>query len=116
MPVIRTYTSEPVSESQRDRLKAFYGTLIERVPGKSEPWLMCVFDDNLPIYLGGSADEPAAYVTVDVFAREAPDHDVWASMTGPICDELRKVLSINPERVYVRYGWTPDFGWNGSNF
>ena len=52
MPVIRTYTSEPVSESQRDTLKSFYGALIAKVPGKSEPWLMCVFDDDLPIYMG----------------------------------------------------------------
>ena len=37
-------------------------------------------------------------------------------MTGPICDELRDVLGIDPARVYVRYGSTPDFGWNGSNF
>lgn len=116
MPVIRTYTSEPVSESQRDTLKSFYGALIEKVPGKSEPWLMCVFDGDLPIYMGGSADEPAAYVTVDVFARAAVDPAVWDSMTGPICDELRDVLGIDPTRVYVRYGSTPDFGWNGSNF
>ena len=25
-------------------------------------------------------------------------------------------LGVDPARVYIRYGWTPSFGWNGANF
>lgn len=116
MPVIHTYTSEPLSESQREHMKATFGRLIAKVPGKSEPWLMCLFEDEVPIYFGGSADFPSALVTVDVFAREAPDPSVWASLTPDITDTLRTVAHIEPSRIYVKYGWTPDFGWNGRNF
>ncbi len=30
---------------------------------------MCPFEDNMPIYFGGSDDQPAAYVEVNVFGR-----------------------------------------------
>lgn len=116
MPVIHTYTSEPLSESQRTTIKARYGQIISRVPGKSEPWLMCLFQDDVPIYMGGNADFPTCYVTVDVFSREEPDHGVWSEITPEICDVISSVAHVEPSRIYIRYGWTPDFGWNGRNF
>ena len=116
MPVIHTYSSTPISVEQRDELKSSFGRAISLVPGKSETWLMCLFDENVPIYRSGSDAEPAAYVTVDVFARESPDPSAWQAMTEKITAELEKVLGIDPSRLYIKYGWSPDFGWNGSNF
>ena len=34
----------------------------------------------------------------------------------PISAEQQGVLGIDPARVYVKYGTSADFGWNGSNF
>lgn len=116
MPVIHTYSSTPIPEEARECLKATYGKLIGTVPGKSEQWLMCLFDENVPGYLGGTDDEPVAYVTVDVFARAAVEASVWAEMTPAICDALREQLGVDPARIYVRYGETSSFGWNGMNF
>lgn len=116
MPVIHTYASTPITEEQRELLKASYGQTIRCVPGKSEQWLMCVFEENVPIYLGGTNDEPACLVTVDVYARGSVPHSAWEKMTPLICDEIEKVLGIDPSRIYIRYGSTPDFGWNGANF
>ena len=67
MPVIHTHVSVPTTPEQREALKAAYGKAITAVPGKSEGWLMCPFEDNMPIYFGGSDDQPAAYVEVNVF-------------------------------------------------
>ena len=116
MPVIHTYASTPISAEQREQLKSAYGRAITCVPGKSERWLMCVFDQEVPIYLGGSDAEPAALVTVDVYARGTVARSAWEQMTTQICDELQATLGISPDRVYVKYGSTPDFGWNGMNF
>lgn len=69
MPVIHTHVSVPTTPEQREALKAAYGKAITAVPGKSEGWLMCPFEDNMPIYFGGSDDQPAAYVEVNVFGR-----------------------------------------------
>ena len=116
MPVIHTYSSTPIPEAKREALKASWGELIGTVPGKSEDWLMCLFDENVPIYHAGTNDEPAAYVTVDVFSRGAIDAGVWRSMTPVICAGLSDVLGIDPARVYVKYGECANFGWNGMNF
>ena len=53
MPVIHTHVSVPTTPEQREALKAAYGKAITAVPGKSEGWLMCPFEDNMPIYFGG---------------------------------------------------------------
>ena len=116
MPVIHTYTSTAVSREQRESLKATFGQAIEAVPGKSEQWLMCLFEDEVPIYHAGTDDEPAALVTVDVYATSPVPGEAWNEMTGQVTGALRDVLGIDPARVYLKYGPTPDFGWNGSNF
>ena len=67
MPVIHTHVSVKTTPEQREALKAAYGKAITAVPGKSEGWLMCPFEDDMPIYFGGSDDAPAAYVEVNVF-------------------------------------------------
>ena len=54
MPVIHTHVSVSTTPEQREALKAAYGKAITAVPGKSEGWLMCPFEDNMPIYFGGS--------------------------------------------------------------
>ena len=116
MPVIHTYASTPISDESREALKAIYGQLISTVPGKSEQWLMCIFDENVPMYHAGSDAVPAAYVTVDVFARSAVSPRVWEKMTPAICDALQEQLGIDPARIYIKYGEAANFGWNGMNF
>ena len=116
MPVIHTYASTPIAFEQRESLKATWGKAIEAVPGKSETWLMCIFDENVPMYHGGTYDAPAAYVTVDVFARGSVNPSAWQQMTPVICDALQKQLGIDPARIYVKFGTTPDFGWNNIVF
>ena len=69
MPVIHTHVSVSTTPGQREALKAAYGKAITAVPGKSEGWLMCPFEDNMPIYFGGDDSKPAAYVEVNVFGR-----------------------------------------------
>ena len=58
MPVIHTHVSVKTTPEQREALKAAYGKAITVVPGKSEGWLMCPFEDDMPIYFGGSDDAP----------------------------------------------------------
>ena len=62
MPVIHTHVSVSTTPGQREALKAAYGKAITAVPGKSEGWLMCPFEDNMPIYFGGDDSKPPAYV------------------------------------------------------
>ena len=96
-------------------LKAAYGKAITAVPGKSEGWLMCPFEDDMPIYFGGSDDAPAAYVEVNVFGRSVPG-SAWEKLTKSIMAALNSELGIPEDRTYIRYTATTDWGWNGGNF
>ena len=73
------------------------------------------FEDNMPIYFGGSDDQPAAYVEVNVFGRSVPG-SAWEKLTESIMAALNSTLGIPEDRTYIRYTATTDWGWNGGNF
>ena len=100
----------------RESLKTIYGKAIEAVPGKSEQWLMCLFEENVPTYHGGTNDEPLPMSRWTSLAREAVKRSAWEHMTPTICDALQKELGVDPARIYIKYGETANFGWNGMNF
>ena len=116
MPVVHTYCSEPISDAAREALKAAYGKAIEAVPGKSEAWLMCVFNGETPIYFAGEDSEPSAYVEVGVFARSEVPASAWERFTEEVTPVIARELGVDPTRLYIRYDATANFGWNGANF
>lgn len=99
MPVIHTHVSVSTTPEQREALKSAYGKAITAVPGKSEGWLMCPFEDNMPIYFGGDDSKPAAYVEVNVFGRSVPG-SAWEKLTEQIMAALEKELGI-PGRPHI---------------
>ena len=103
MPVIHTHVSVPTTQEQRDTLKNLFGQAITAVPGKTENWLMCLFEDNVPMYFAGSDDTPVAYVEVNVFGTSVPK-SAWEK------------LGVPADHTYIRYTGTADWGWNGGNF
>ena len=123
MPVIHTHVSVPTTAEQRDAIRERLLSSARRhaldripaVPGKSEGWLMCLFESDVPMYFGGTNDAPAAYVEVNVFGSSVPK-SAWQKLTPAIMDALQDTLQIPADRTYIRYTATPDWGWNGGNF
>ena len=95
MPVIHTHVSVSTTAEQREALKSAYGKAITAVPGKSEGWLMCPFEDNMPIYFGGDDSKPAAYVEVNVFGRSVPG-SAWEKLTEQIMAAWRRNWASRP--------------------
>ena len=116
MPVVHTYTSATISPDARERIKNVWGEAIENVPGKTEQWLMCIFEDQLAMYHGGTDAQDCAYVTVGVYARTPVDKKAWEALTPIICGTLEKELGIDPRRIYISYTEGKNFGWNNRNF
>ena len=54
MPVIHTHVSVSTTAEQREALKSTYGKAITAVPGKSEGWLMCPFEDNMSDFISAA--------------------------------------------------------------
>jgi hypothetical protein len=116
MPCIITHTTQKISAEQREHLKSIFGQAISDLPGKSEFWLMCMFDDNKPMYFGGTNDQPVAFIEVNAYATEQIPRANWEKLSATIQDAINKELGVPKNRMYVREIASPDWGWNGGNF
>lgn len=113
MPFINIKTNSAVSKEKETLIKAALGEAITAIPGKSESWLMVGIEPGHILYFKGN-DSPAAMVEVSIFGKDAPA--AFNELTGKICRILNDNLSIEQNRIYVKYTSTENWGWNGSNF
>ena len=113
MPVIHTHVSVPTTQEQRDTLKNLFGQAITAVPGKTENWLMCLFEDNVPMYFGGS-DAPCLMADVCVFGKQSKES--YVKMTAAVTELLSAECAVPADRIYVKYTEYDKWGWNGGNF
>ena len=114
MPFINTKLSIPLTKETEQKLKKKLGEAIAILPGKTEKWLMVNFEDNCRLWFAGDNSRPTAYLEVSAFG--APNPDAYAEMTAFLCQTLEELCGISPDRVYVKYGETANWGWNGGNF
>ena len=113
MPFINVKTNAQVSADKKESIKSALGKAITAIPGKSEGWLMVGIEPDYALWFKGS-DAPAAMVEVSVYGSASPG--AYSNLTAQVTDILNKNLSISPDRIYVKYFETSNWGWNGSNF
>ena len=75
---------------------------------------MVGIEDGQRMWFRGDDSADAAMVDVDILGQVGGAAS--ERMTAEICDILRDVLSIRPDRVYVKYEEVAHWGWNGGNF
>ena len=114
MPFINSKVTVPLSDVERDTLKAKLGQAISLVPGKSEAWLMVGFEDNYSLYFKGKKEAKLAFVEVKIFGGASDE--AYDKLTGEICRIYEEVLGIPQDKIYVKYEEVEHWGWNGSNF
>lgn len=113
MPYIHVQANIAVSEPEAAAVKTLLGQAVTALPGKTERWLMVRIEPECRMWFAGD-DAPCAMVEVSVYGG-APS-DAYDTLTARICEVLDAALGLPPERIYVRYAETPDWGWNSSNF
>ena len=113
MPFINVKTNVPVAQDKKESIKSALGKAITAIPGKSEGWLMVGIEPEYDLWFKGS-DAPAAMVEVSVFGSASAS--AYNALTAKVTDILGGDLGISPDRVYVKYYETSNWGWNGSNF
>ena len=114
MPFIDSKVTCKLSKEQRNHLKTKLGELIATVPGKSESFLMIGFNDEYPLYFGGTELEKGAFIEVKIFGSTSDS--ALETLTGQICDLYEKELGIPAKCIYVKYEFVTHWGWNGHNF
>lgn len=114
MPFIDTKTTANVTDEKREALKTLLGKAIELIPGKSEKWLMLSFEDGVKMYFAGDDSADTAYIEVKIFG--SAEDEYYEALTKEITKIFNEVLSIAPDRIYVKYEECYHWGWNGKNF
>lgn len=114
MPYIELNVNKTVEKKLKETIKSTLGKLIEKLPGKSENWLMVNINDNSSLYFKGSI-EGAIMIKVLVYGSEYSS-TILNNFTNEITNYLSKELNITPQRIYVSYFFTNNWGFNGSNF
>ena len=101
MPFIVSKFNAPISAEQERRLKEALGQAISLVPGKSEEYLLCEFQENCHLWLRGDNSRPIAYITVSIFANET--HLGLPALFASITNAFARILATPPENVYIKY-------------
>lgn len=112
MPFINVRTNTQLNKGRELKLKTALGEAISLIPGKSEDWLMFGLAQEI-LYFKGNND-PAAMVEISIFGEAKKD--AMNALTAKVTAIISEQLSIKPDRIYVSYFQTPNWGWNGSNF
>lgn len=113
MPYINVKTNAAVPAQKAEAIKSAMGQAITAIPGKSETWLMVGIEPEQMLYFQGSG-APAAIVEVTIYGSATAS--AYNALTGKITAILNSELDIAPNRIYVKYAETDNWGWNGSNF
>lgn len=114
MPCISTKLPMKLEAEKEKRMKERFGEAISLIPGKSESWLMVVFQDEVDLYFQGEKLDSGAFVEVSILGKlsDGPCN----ALTEAICNILSEELGIPSSKVYIKYEGTTQWGWNGRNF
>lgn len=113
MPFINSKISTRVPDETRKAIRVQLGKDIA-VLGKDEKWLMTGFEDNYDLGMAGDSKTPAAFVSVSLFG--SADSAACEQLTAKICALYSDMLGIPGNRIYVKYEFVREWGWNGRNF
>ncbi|MBR4858999.1 MAG: hypothetical protein IKU08_07420 [Clostridia bacterium] len=114
MPYIRTTVSKPLTDENKENLKAKLGEAIALIPGKSEAWLMLAFDDNTSMYFKGDGTQDYAFLQVSIFGSTSDA--AYDRLTAALSEIVNEELGIDRANIYVKYDEADHWGWNGINF
>lgn len=114
MPFVRSYVNIRVTKEQELELKSGLGKAIELVPGKSEEYLVTLFNSECHMYSRGDGSQPVAYIEAAIWGNEF--HEGYDEFTAAVSDLYHRVLGIQENNIFIRYEDIPDWGVGKYNF
>jgi len=111
MPYIDVKVTAPLDDPSKMKLKEGLGTIITRIPGKTEAVTMIGLLGGYDLYLNGQPLKEGAYVEVKTF-KETP-REYKEAVNAGIFELLAEILSIPPDHVYITYYGQNEWGCNG---
>lgn len=114
MPYINSTVSVKLSEEQKDYIKAEFGKIITKIPGKTEEYLMVSFNDDNTIYFAGEKKDKAAYIDIRLLGSNSREYKNEVSKL--ITELFENYLKIPGRCIYISFNEFKDWAWNGNLF
>ena len=114
MPTLIIKANAPLADDRTGALLRAASTTVSQVLGKSEAYVMAIYERNPRMLFGGS-DAPTAYLELKSigFPRErAPE------ISAALCGLITRHLGIPAERIYIEFADADRklWGWSGRTF
>lgn len=101
MPFVRAKVNLPVTKAKELEIKTRAGKAIERIPGKSEAYLLLAIEPEQRLYLRGDGDQKIAYIEASIFGNE--DHMGFDAFSAELTGIFHDTLGIPQENIYIHY-------------
>ena len=111
MPYIAVNTSQKLSDSQKDKIKAELGRLIAIIPTKTEAGLFIDFSDSRTIYKAG---ENVSGVFIDLRLYHKSDFEPKKKFTEQVFELFARELGIKKENMCLNISELENWGSGGS--
>lgn len=113
MPFINTKVTTEISKEKEAVLKERFGKALALI-GKPEAYLMLNFEDKQRMWFAGNQNGEAAFVDVSIL-HTAPRAS-YEKLTAELCNIISEELLISPDRIYVKFEETENWGHAGYMF
>jgi phenylpyruvate tautomerase PptA (4-oxalocrotonate tautomerase family) len=113
MPLLKVYSSNNLSSSIYEPLSSSLTSTIATTLGKSEDFIMVIFQHTIFQSFGSNAEEPSVYIEFKNVGNLSPD--VTTRLSGIISELFEKFTDLDPSRMYIEFQPTERhlWGWNG---
>lgn len=112
MPCIVCNVNIKIPENKKESIKTRLGKAIELIPGKSEKWLMIIFNDECKMYFQGVDNFTMAFVEIKMLIKKDVN-DSYYSLASNITETINEELNIDPNHIYIKFDETSFWGFNG---
>ena len=114
MPYINTTVTKTLTDADTEALTAAFGRAIEKIPGKTEEWLMLNFEGGSKMAFRG--DRTGEYCYLEVSILGSSDRESYNSLVAALTEAVTERLGIAPSNIYVKIEEAELWGWRGELF
>lgn len=113
MPLLKVYSSCKLSSSVYEPLSSSLTSTVASTLGKSEDFIMVIFQHTTFQSFGSNAEEPSVYIEFKNVGNLS--HDITTRLSGIISELFAKFTDLDPSRMYIEFQPTERhlWGWNG---
>jgi phenylpyruvate tautomerase PptA (4-oxalocrotonate tautomerase family) len=111
MPTIQVKSTVVLNQAVKDAVKSEFGQAIALIPGKSEQWLMVLFEKVDALYFQSVENANAALVEVGIKGHASRDD--FGKLGAEITAILVKHTDLQADSIYIAFTEYDNYAYNG---